>query len=67
MEHFISASGGQANWEAERIYAVNKTDGSLKWKTEPLDMWHLNSNIMIGDDGTIYIEAYTKLPASLKD
>jgi len=58
---YYSASGGQANWESSRIYAINKTDGSLKWKTEPLAIWHLNSNIVVGDDGTIYVLSYTKL------
>lgn len=27
---YYSASGGQDNWEPSRIYALNKTDGSLK-------------------------------------
>ncbi len=58
---YYTASGGQSNWEAERVYALNKTDGSLKWKTEPLAIWHLNSDVMVGDDGTIYVESYTKL------
>ena len=58
---YYTASGGQSNWEAERVYALNKTDGSLKWKTEPLAIWHLNSNVMVGDDGTIYVASYTKL------
>ncbi len=39
----------------DRIYAVNKNDGSLKWKSEPLGTWML-SDIMVGDDGTIYVE-----------
>ena len=46
--------------EPDRIYAVNKNDGSLKWKTEPLGTWML-SDIMVGDDGTIYVENYTKI------
>ncbi len=58
---YYSAGGGMSNWEAVRIYAVDKTNGSLKWKTEPLHQWKVNSNIVIGDDGTIYVESYTKL------
>ncbi len=58
---YYSASGGQSNWESSRIYAINKADGSLKWKTEPLATWHVNSNIVVGDDGTVYVLSYTKL------
>jgi len=58
---YYSAHGGQVTWDSSRIYAINKTDGSLKWKTEPLAIWHLNSNIVVGDDGTIYVLSYTKL------
>lgn len=58
---YYSAGGGMATWEADRIYAINPKDGSLKWKSEALETWHLNSNIMVGDDGNIYVESYTKL------
>ncbi len=58
---YYSASGGMANWEPSRIYAVNKNDGTLKWQTEPLELWHVNSNIVVADDGTVYILSYTKL------
>ena len=58
---YYSAAGGQDNLEPSRIYALNKTDGSLKWKTEPLAIWHVNSNIVVGDDGTVYVLSATKL------
>ncbi len=58
---YYSASGGMANWEPSRIYAVNKNDGTIKWVSEPLENWTVNSNIVIGDDGTVYVLCYTKL------
>ena len=48
-----------ANGEDDaRVYAITK-DGKFKWKTEPLDDNDmsgniLGSNIVVGDDGTIY-------------
>ena len=52
---YYLADGGTVTWEATRIYAINKDDGSLKWKTEPLEIWHPNSNIVVADDGTVYV------------
>jgi outer membrane protein assembly factor BamB len=58
---YYEADGGTLNWESSRIYAINKNDGSLKWKTEPLAIWHPNSNILVDDNGVIYMLSYTKL------
>ena len=55
---YYVASGDQVTWAPSRVYAVNKDDGTLKWMTEPLAIWHTNSNIVVGDDGTIYILSY---------
>lgn len=52
---YYLADGGTVTWEATRVYAINKDNGSLKWKTEPLEIWHPNSNIVVADDGTVYI------------
>jgi len=60
---YYFADGGMATWEATRVYAINKNDGILKWKTEALAIWHPNSNIVVGDDGTVYVMSYTKLYA----
>ncbi len=49
------------DWDPIRIYAVNKSDGSLKWKSEPLMTWHKNGAILVGDHGNIYVASYTKL------
>ena len=45
------------NWSLSRIYAVNKEDGTLKWKSKELDRVGLQSNIVVGDDGTIFVIA----------
>jgi len=55
---YYVASGDQVTWAPSRLYAINKEDGTLKWKTEPLAIWHVNSNIVVADDGTIYILSY---------
>ncbi len=59
------AAGGlgwnSTNWDPIQIYAVNKTDGKLKWKSKSIDLWHTNSDIVVGDDGTLYVNGYTKL------
>jgi len=52
---YYLADGGMATWEATRVYAINKDDGSLKWKTDALEIWHPNSNIIVADDGIVYV------------
>jgi choice-of-anchor C domain-containing protein len=51
---YYAAGGGRATWVETRIYAINKYDGSLKWKSEKLDAAGMNSHISVGEDGTIY-------------
>ncbi len=58
---YYLADGGMATWDATRVYAINKDDGSLRWKTDALAIWHPNSNIVVADDGTVYVLSYTKL------
>ena len=58
---YYSAGGGVSNYDYERVYAVNNTDGSLKWQSDTLATWYTNSNIVIGDAGNIYVASYTKL------
>ena len=37
-----------------QIYAVNKSDGNLQWKSEPLSTWYINGdNFMVGNVGDI--------------
>ncbi len=63
---YFAAGGngaGGTDYELQRIYALNNTDGSLKWKSETLETWHINSYILIGDDGTIYVNSGHKLYA----
>ncbi len=50
------------NWDPVQIYAVNKSDGSFKWKSEPLMTWHKNGEtILVGDNGNIYVTSAYKL------
>ncbi len=58
---YYSAGGGVSNYDYEKVYAVNGTDGSLKWQSDTLETWYTNSNLIIGDDGNIYVASYTKL------
>ncbi len=52
---------GIGNSNPVQIYAVNKSDGSLKWRSAGLQTWYVNSNIVVADDGSIYVASYTKL------
>lgn len=54
---------GVAWGQATHIFAVNKTDGRLKWKSEALDGGGLRSHVMVGDDGTVYAIGYATLYA----
>jgi len=58
---YYLADGANNTFEPLRVYAINKDDGSLKWKTDQLASSHPGSNIVVGDDGTVYIISNTKL------
>ncbi len=58
---YYLADGANNTFEPLRVYAINKDDGSLKWKTDKLASSHPGSNIVVGDDGTVYIISDTKL------
>jgi outer membrane protein assembly factor BamB len=51
---YYGKAGGTLYWTAARIVAVNTEDGAQVWESPPLDNIGLNSDIVIGDDGTIY-------------
>ncbi len=46
---------GGVDYGPIKLFALDKDNGSLKWKTGDLETWHTNSNIMIGDKGNIYV------------
>ncbi len=61
---FASAGGHGLNgtdYRPERIFAFNKTDGTLKWQSEELEWSQINSYIVVGDDGTVYVNSGHKL------
>ncbi len=51
---YYAADGGNNTFEPARVYAINKDDGSLKWKTDQLANSH-PGKIVVADDGTIFI------------
>ena len=51
---YYAASGGTLTWHPVQLFALNRDDGSLKWITEKMDANGLSSQIVVGDDGTIY-------------
>lgn len=51
---YYAKAGGTIYWTPARIVAVNTADGSQVWESPPLDNTGLNSDIVIGDDGTVY-------------
>ena len=63
VQIYFGASGGTVFWKAARIYALNKENGKIKWKSEALDHIALGSQIVVGDDGTLYVIGYYNLYA----
>ena len=60
---YYGVAGGTLYWTPARIIAVNKEDGSTKWISQRFESPHLNSEIVIGDDGTVYVICNTILYA----
>ncbi len=55
---YFAAGGNGDNgtdWSPQRIYALDKANGTIKWHTEDLETWHINSYIVVGDNGNIYV------------
>ena len=52
---YYIADGANNTFEPARVYAINKDDGSFKWKTDQMESSHPGSNIVVADDGTVYI------------
>ncbi len=60
----IYAEGGTTvNWKPCRIVSIHKKDGITEWISPELDHIGISSQIMIGDDGTIYVIGYYTLYA----
>ena len=64
---YYSAAGGTVTWKAAQLFALNEEDGTAKWKTETMDNIGLNSQIVVGDDGTVYAIGSKKLYAFDQD
>ena len=60
---FAAAGGNGLNgdYRPYKILAFNKTDGTLKWQSEELEWVQINSYIVVGDDGTVYVNSGHKL------
>ena len=60
---YYAAGGATINWIPARVFAIDPEDGSLKWKTEAIDHMAISSQIVVGDDGTVYVIGYYTLYA----
>jgi outer membrane protein assembly factor BamB len=60
---YFSVSGGTLHWTAARIRALNPENGVLLWESERLDHIALSSQIVVGDDGTVYAIGFYTLYA----
>lgn len=60
---YYSKSGGSINWTPSSIVAIDVTDGSQKWESPAMDLAGLSSEIVVGDDGTIYVIGWVTLYA----
>jgi len=52
---YYAEGGGTAYWHPTRIVALNKEDGSVKWRSSELDHWDISSLIVVDDDGIVYV------------
>jgi outer membrane protein assembly factor BamB len=60
---YYAKSGGTLYWTAARIVALDKDSGNQLWESEPIDNIELPGNIVVGDDGTVYVIGHYKLYA----
>lgn len=60
---YYSVAGGTVFWTAARIRALNPESGELLWESQKLDHVDISSQIMVGDNGTIYVLGFYKLYA----
>ncbi|MBT8189370.1 MAG: hypothetical protein KJO29_02985, partial [Bacteroidia bacterium] len=51
---YYAVSGGTVWWSAAKIIALNQ-EGQIMWESEDTDAIGIHSEIMIGDDGTVYV------------
>jgi outer membrane protein assembly factor BamB len=60
---YCAVAGGTVRWTAARVRALDPDNGNMIWESERMDNIGLNSEIMIGDDGTVYAIGNHKLYA----
>jgi outer membrane protein assembly factor BamB len=60
---YYAAAGFTISWHPARIFALDPDDGTLKWQSGPIDRNGLGSQIVVGDDGTIFVIGNYKLYA----
>lgn len=60
---YHAVAGGTVFWTAARVRALNPDNGNMIWESERMDNIGINSEIMVGDDGTVYAIGDHKLYA----
>lgn len=61
---YYVAAGASFRWVPARVFAINKADGTLRWMSGELDhSTGVSSQIVVGDDGTVYVIGYYTLYA----
>ncbi|MBN2805681.1 MAG: PQQ-like beta-propeller repeat protein, partial [Prolixibacteraceae bacterium] len=60
---YYGAAGGFSTWLPARVYAVNSANGNFKWRSEALDHIDFSSQIIVDDEGTVYVIGFYKLYA----
>ena len=61
--YYGAAGGSGVLAKPLRVHAIDKSSGRLLWKTEKLETTGLQSQILIGDDGTVHVASGHKLYA----
>jgi hypothetical protein len=61
---YYAVTGYTGHWYHSRVVALDPTDGSVKWYSEPTDHNSgVSSEIVVGDDNTVYVIGFYTLYA----
>jgi outer membrane protein assembly factor BamB len=60
---YYAVAGGTIHWTPARIRALDPSNGNMVWESERMDHIGMGSEIMVGDDGTVYAVGFHKLYA----
>lgn len=58
---YYAEGGGNVYWTGTRIVARDVASGSVKWRSDAVDHFAISSQIVVGDQGNIYVTGFYSL------